>query len=145
MHTELTRFGARDYDAETGRWTSKDPIRFAGGDTNLYGYVLVDPVNGIDPEGLNLFDFCKSAYVFIAGIDDSMDTVNQIDRDKAARNEALQRILNGEPAGKEFNEAMSRVREGQIQAIDDAKNNVGNGLSIITDAFSIKKSGLETR
>ena len=29
--TGLVRFGARDYDAETGRWTAKDPIGFAGG------------------------------------------------------------------------------------------------------------------
>jgi RHS repeat-associated protein len=49
--TQLVRFGARDYDAETGRWTSKDPIGFAGGDTNLYGYVLNDPVNFVDPNG----------------------------------------------------------------------------------------------
>ncbi|MCZ7625927.1 MAG: RHS repeat-associated core domain-containing protein [Candidatus Methylomirabilis sp.] len=32
--TGLVRFGARDYDAGTGRWTAKDPIRFKGGDTN---------------------------------------------------------------------------------------------------------------
>ena len=50
--TSLVRFGARDYDAETGRWLSKDPIRFNGGDANLYGYVLQDPVNLIDPTGL---------------------------------------------------------------------------------------------
>ena len=29
--TGLVRFGARDYDALTGRWTAKDPIGFAGG------------------------------------------------------------------------------------------------------------------
>ncbi|AZT84803.1 hypothetical protein EHN06_15270 [Marinobacter sp. NP-4(2019)] len=52
QHTGLVRFGARDYDPETGRWTSKDPIRFEGGDTNLYGYVLTDPINFIDPTGL---------------------------------------------------------------------------------------------
>jgi RHS repeat-associated protein len=51
--TGLTRFGARDYDAETGRWTAKDPILFGGGDSNLYGYVAGDPVNWIDPQGLN--------------------------------------------------------------------------------------------
>jgi RHS repeat-associated protein len=50
-HTGLVRFGARDYDAYTGRWTAKDPIRFAGGDPNLYGYVLGDPVNPVDPDG----------------------------------------------------------------------------------------------
>jgi RHS repeat-associated protein len=49
--TQPVRFGARDYDPETGRWTSKDPILFAGGDTNLYGYVVNDPVNFIDPDG----------------------------------------------------------------------------------------------
>ena len=35
----------------TGRWTSKDPIRFAGGGANLYGYVLGDPIQFIDPTG----------------------------------------------------------------------------------------------
>ncbi|WP_435102655.1 RHS repeat-associated core domain-containing protein [Arhodomonas sp. AD133] len=53
--TDLVRFGARDYDPEMGRWTAKDPILFRGGDTNLFGYVLMDPVNGIDPSGL--FDY----------------------------------------------------------------------------------------
>ncbi|MEN8169442.1 MAG: RHS repeat-associated core domain-containing protein [Pseudomonadota bacterium] len=52
LHTGLVRFGARDYDAVTGRWTSKDPIRFAGGDANLYGYVFSDPLNWIDIYGL---------------------------------------------------------------------------------------------
>ncbi|MBY0413695.1 MAG: DUF2778 domain-containing protein [Bdellovibrionales bacterium] len=38
--------------SQTARWTSKDPIGFSGGDTNLYGYVLQDPINLIDPTGL---------------------------------------------------------------------------------------------
>ena len=50
--TKLVRFGARDYDAEIGRWVAKDPIGFEGGDTNLYSYVRGDPVNFIDPTGL---------------------------------------------------------------------------------------------
>lgn len=49
--TGLVRFGARDYDAEVGRWLSKDPILFAGGDGNLYSYVANDPINWIDPSG----------------------------------------------------------------------------------------------
>jgi RHS repeat-associated protein len=50
--TGLVRFGARDYDPETGRWTVKDPILFDGGDTSLYAYVENDPINWIDPTGL---------------------------------------------------------------------------------------------
>jgi RHS repeat-associated protein len=51
-HTGLVRFGARDYDPEKGRWTAKDPIEFNGKDTNLYAYARLDPVNWIDPNGL---------------------------------------------------------------------------------------------
>ncbi|MEO8134315.1 MAG: RHS repeat-associated core domain-containing protein [Betaproteobacteria bacterium] len=51
--TKLIRYGARDYDPETGRWTTKDPIFFAGGDTNLYAYATNDPVNRHDSNGLD--------------------------------------------------------------------------------------------
>ncbi len=50
--TKLCQFGARDYDASIGRWTTKDPIRFKGMSNNLYQYVAGDPVNRIDPLGL---------------------------------------------------------------------------------------------
>ncbi|WP_437755656.1 RHS repeat-associated core domain-containing protein [Sorangium sp. So ce1389] len=50
--TGLVRFGARDYDPETGRWTSKDPILFWAGDANVYAYVGNDPINRNDPSGL---------------------------------------------------------------------------------------------
>ncbi len=58
--TQLVRFGARDYDADIGRWTAKDPIRFDGADTNLYGYVVGDPVNLADVNGLGPTDVCTS-------------------------------------------------------------------------------------
>jgi RHS repeat-associated protein len=49
--TGLVRFGVRDYDASTGRWTAKDPILFSGSQTSLYGYVYNDPVNWMDWDG----------------------------------------------------------------------------------------------
>ncbi|MGH8474248.1 MAG: RHS repeat-associated core domain-containing protein [Methylococcales bacterium] len=58
--TGLVRFGARDYEPMTGRWTAKDPILFAGGDSNLYVYVGNDPINTEDSSGLgdgNPFEF----------------------------------------------------------------------------------------
>ena len=48
--TKLVRFGARDYDPETGRWLSKDPALFGGG-LNFYVYANNDPVNFVDPAG----------------------------------------------------------------------------------------------
>ncbi len=47
----LVRFGFRDYDAEAGRWTAKDPIGFKGGDGDLYGYCSGEPVNWVDIDG----------------------------------------------------------------------------------------------
>ena len=49
--TKLVRFGARDYEAETGRWMVKDPILF-GGSMNFYSYATDDPVNFGDSMGL---------------------------------------------------------------------------------------------
>ena len=51
-NTGLVRFGARDYDAVTGRWSAKDPIRFYGADPNLYGYAWNQPISLTDPIGL---------------------------------------------------------------------------------------------
>jgi RHS repeat-associated protein len=47
------RFPGRQYDPEVGRWLSRDPILFRGGDTNLFGYVANDPVNWTDSSGLD--------------------------------------------------------------------------------------------
>ncbi|HET9530073.1 MAG TPA: RHS repeat-associated core domain-containing protein, partial [Blastocatellia bacterium] len=69
--TGLVRFGARDYDPATGRWTAKDPIMFDGGDTNLYGYVLGDPINLRDLNGLE--PLTPSAGIGLPGIDRLFD------------------------------------------------------------------------
>jgi len=76
--TKLTRFGYRDYDATTGKWTAKDPIGFAGGDSNLYGYVLGDPVNFIDPNGqwAIFLGFVIDAYFAAPWIEDKLYAIS---------------------------------------------------------------------
>ena len=68
--TNLIRFGHRDYDPDTGRFTALDPLGDAGGDADWYGYCLDDPVNLVDPEGLesseehSLWDTIRSATIW---------------------------------------------------------------------------------
>ena len=49
--TGLVRFGARDYDAVTGRWTAKDPVGFSWSNNNFYLYSNSEPIQHIDPHG----------------------------------------------------------------------------------------------
>jgi RHS repeat-associated protein len=50
--TKLVRFGFRDYEPSSGRWTARDPILFEGGQGNLYVYVGNNPVMYKDSNGL---------------------------------------------------------------------------------------------
>jgi RHS repeat-associated protein len=49
-HTGWLYYGYRWYDAENGRWPSRDPIGERGG-MNLYGMVYNNPINLFDPDG----------------------------------------------------------------------------------------------
>ncbi|HEX7048413.1 MAG TPA: RHS repeat-associated core domain-containing protein [Gammaproteobacteria bacterium] len=60
--TGLTRFGARDYDPVTGRWTAKDPKGLYGG-LNVYAYAENDPINRFDIFGMEAAS--ATAAVFI--------------------------------------------------------------------------------
>ncbi len=48
-----THMYAREYDVSLGRFLSTDPLRRESGDVNLVRYVGNDPLNYIDPVGLN--------------------------------------------------------------------------------------------
>ncbi len=106
QHTQLTRFGARDYDAWAGRWTVKDPIGFGGGDTNLYGYTFKDPINFTDPNGL-CGGFCVGGIVVLTYllIDTAIDIANGFDeatKKNEQYNNELQTIIdmaNGKNTG----------------------------------------------
>ncbi len=115
--TGLTRFGARDYDPEIGRWAAKDPIRFKARDMNLYGYVFNDPVNVADPAGLFGFTLNelnesnaieKENQATAATSVRNVSQIGKILRQRARLNALKEHILNGEI------EAAKLERAGQV-------------------------------
>ncbi|OGP66415.1 MAG: hypothetical protein A2W27_02865 [Deltaproteobacteria bacterium RBG_16_44_11] len=84
QETGLYYYRARYYDAKAGRFITKDPIGFDGGDVNLYVYVGNNPVINTDPSGLfevNVIEFgtrnspTYGALVFVEGKCDQFVTV----------------------------------------------------------------------
>jgi RHS repeat-associated protein len=49
--TGLIRFGAREYDADQGRWKQQDPAGWPDG-ANRYEMVRGNPLTGVDPSGM---------------------------------------------------------------------------------------------
>jgi len=50
--TGLVRFGYRDYNPDSGRWTARDPVLYQSGQLNHYVYVGNNPIDFRDPLGL---------------------------------------------------------------------------------------------
>ncbi|MEM9670191.1 MAG: RHS repeat-associated core domain-containing protein [Pseudomonadota bacterium] len=80
--TQLFQNWHRDYDPSLGRYIQADPIGLAAGQS-LYGYVGADPVNYVDPDGLeeNGLDFIlppfgEPGFVCGAAFLRCQDTVN---------------------------------------------------------------------
>lgn len=107
--TGLVRFGYRDYDPATGRFTCPDPLGDTGGDHDLYDYCVDDPVSLVDPIGLNPFAVYQGA-MFIA-----QQAARYAPRIAAAAQRGAQAIANG------------AQRAGQ--AIADGVTKVGNAVA----------------
>jgi RHS repeat-associated protein len=59
--TGLYLMGARYYNPTSATFTSQDPLSFAGGSTNLYGYAQSDPIDRNDPTGCTPHGSCVAA------------------------------------------------------------------------------------
>jgi len=57
--TSLQNNGNRWYDPGVGRWTSEDPIGFGGDVGNQHRDCGNDPVNAVDPSGLQEYGPCN--------------------------------------------------------------------------------------
>jgi len=89
--TGLYYYGYRYYSPQIGRWMTRDPMQEGGG-VNVYAFVNNDPINKIDPDGL------EPQAITAAQIADAMsDAPALITRDQAVA--AIQRFQSHQSAG----------------------------------------------
>ncbi len=120
--TKLVRFGARDYSPATGRWTAKDLILFDGGDSNLYGYALTDPINKIDYYGL---DGDEDPNSFVSSWVDAFLSIFGVEKENGKTKVNV----------KQSCKALKAVRKGEAvefikdEATERAKDNIAPGAT----------------
>ncbi len=61
------------FDPNLGRWMQNDPIGFDGGDVNLYGYEGENPINLLDPSGLQAVQVGPEPRIIEEGIGEPPD------------------------------------------------------------------------
>jgi len=137
----LVRFGYRDYDPFTGKWTAKDPIGFSGGDSNLYGYVLGDPVNFVDPTGQWIwvwrlgkwviatyftYEAGKTVYDYGTKIKDALDNPKEM-----GTKEYYNQISEVNDASRDFGKDMTMdiMTGGQTKMAQDIAAEISDALS----------------
>jgi RHS repeat-associated protein len=77
--TGLYHVGAREYDPRTGRWLQRDPIEASSGDPHFWRYCGNDPLNGVDPSGLDgWLHTVLDAAGFVPGIGELADAANAL-------------------------------------------------------------------
>ncbi len=119
---ELLRFGARDYQPSTGRWTAKDPIRFAGGD-NLYAYVANDPLNRRDRLGLESFTaLITNPPASIPDICPVESTLQKAPGDFGIKMDLYQMIMSGKLEYVTWHSEWSDLSGGWWQYTGDSRN-----------------------
>ena len=114
--TSLVRFGARDFDTSIGRWTSKDPILFEGDGSDVYAYVLNDPLNSIDPSGKGKYNDCAKA---IANYVECMSGGSRSVSERTEENECKGPDKGHDKAIKEKNNRCEAFKQTMIRVCKD--------------------------
>jgi RHS repeat-associated protein len=136
--TGLVRFGYRDYDPEVGRWTAKDPIGFDGGDTDLYGYVLNDSVNFIDPTGEwvgQAITVGTALYTLYKVIDYAIEANRDFTEAARQRQKYIDKLAEGLNEG---NLNADEIAETQKVCSESLKKGYDKGLESATTATKLK-------
>ncbi|SMF38657.1 RHS repeat domain-containing protein, partial [Desulfovibrio gilichinskyi] len=122
--TGLVHLGYREYDPAIGRFITPDPLGFAGGDVDVYGYCLDDPINFHDRTGL-------------AGKSEEKEEGKNLDypRNYDSRDDNTHKsYVSGKVGKKEVNKktsfAKKNNKDGKIDSNNKVKSRNGKAYSI---------------
>jgi RHS repeat-associated protein len=119
----------RWYDPSVGRWLSEDPIGFAGGDENLYGYANNSPTGFVDSDGLAANGVGQYLALQAAPVASAIAAHRaEVDRVTAAL-QRLQTALSNPSNGR----AVTAARAALTKAMNQAQLSAGRVSGAIRD------------
>ncbi|WP_319759027.1 RHS repeat-associated core domain-containing protein [Maridesulfovibrio sp.] len=113
--TGLIHFGFREYDPTIGRFISPDPLGYAGGDVDLYGYCLDDPINFVDRLGLSE---TSEASEEDSGSEDKNRSITGMDMRKE-RQALKEKAEKQSPESKAESSDTEKEEKGALERISD--------------------------
>lgn len=144
---------ARYYDPKVGRFVTRDPIGFDGGDYNLYNYVGGNPINYIDPYGLWIASIhksitrnaalnlnCSKKAEELANTNAAVDNIYTSPED-AYYHAMVNGYLDKAGQNNDINNYYNLVERG-TNSCDNIKD-IGEALHAIQDSFAPAHSGFQ--
>lgn len=137
----LSQFGLYDYRNRTysaafGRFVEKDPIGFRAGDLNLYRYVANNPINAVDPLGLDAWTIGPISFP-----GPGPNIPGQWDHEAEHRRQFWDGRRFTEPAWKLEQEAFQAQADALKKQIDDTKSKGGCPSNELQSAYEDAKWG----
>ena len=140
-------YGSRLYFVETGRWLSQDPLGEEYYWVSPYAYCAGNPVDFVDPEGMDIWEINSTGYVVNRIEDKEQDSFYIVDKNSDGEWERTgesisfdEIIIEDEGSGFDYCLAMIGLTESQDNIYKDS----GRGIfliSLYTDDFYYEDDG----
>ena len=146
LETDYLDFGARHYDPFTARWTTTDPLAEKYHSFSPYNYCAGNPVNLVDPEGMDDYFFNEIGSYSMIGNDDPYDRIIINDMSLLVKDKG---IMSGLRHDKKITYTITNSQEvlnvfyflADNTRVEWIVHNMDNGYSILGTRHNSDSSG----